>query len=193
MRLLIMRARARRIGYSGSNSFAHVLARMIQLRKKLSGVFARRVGAARSHASSSEHVGNIRCYQMLYLAERTTRRFIWRSKMKTMITAVVLVLIAAGPTFAASSLTRHVQNGAPALPFRVRASLAAPTQAVKIWFAPWETDLLSPVRLSDRFLHPHTIAAGGSRRVFPARRLHQAAYRLSGSPEEGDHDALTLY
>jgi hypothetical protein len=30
--------------------------------------------------------------------------------MKTMITAVVLVLVAAGPTFAASSHTRHVQE-----------------------------------------------------------------------------------
>ena len=30
--------------------------------------------------------------------------------MKTMITAVMLVLMAAGPTFAASSHTRHVQE-----------------------------------------------------------------------------------
>jgi hypothetical protein len=30
--------------------------------------------------------------------------------MKAMITAVMLVLIAAGPTFAASSHTRHVQE-----------------------------------------------------------------------------------
>jgi hypothetical protein len=30
--------------------------------------------------------------------------------MKTMITAVMLVLLAAGPTFAASSHTRHVQE-----------------------------------------------------------------------------------